>query len=225
MSITAHEQELRRITLLSAVAPATLRRVAQVAMRRAYPAGETIFIAGEPCDAAYVLLSGRVIIYRLSPEGRRQILTQLHPGQAFNMTPLFLDDAHNPSGATALDDVILYTILKDDFLSLIRECPDLSTAVLRDFAVRLQHLGNLVEDLSLHSVQERLAHFLLEHAESGEITQRWTYDDIAERLGTVRDVVGRSLRTLEDAAILRRERGRLVLLDRERLENLAAGKA
>ncbi len=217
-------RELRQTPLLSEVSPATLRRVAQVVIRRVYAAGETIFIAGEPCEAAYVLLTGRVIIYRLSTEGRRQILAQLHPGQVFNITPFFLDGAQNPSDAAALEDVTLYTILKDDFLSLVRECPDLSMAILRDFALRLQHLSNLVEDLSLHSVQERLARFLLDHAESGEITQRWTYDDIAERLGAVRDVVGRCLRTFEDAAVLRRERGRLVLLDRKRLEDLVAGK-
>ncbi|MBN2004891.1 MAG: Crp/Fnr family transcriptional regulator [Anaerolineae bacterium] len=216
--------ELRRTALLSEVSSTTLQRLAQVAIQRAYAAGETIFVAGEPSEAAYILLSGHVIVYRFSSEGRRQILAQLHPGQTFNTTPLFLDDARNPSDAAALDETTLYAILKDDFLRLIRECPDLAMAILRDFAGRLQHLSQLVEDLALHSVQERLVRFLLDHAESGEITQHWTYDEIAERLGTVRDMVGRCLRTLEDAKLLRRERGRLVLLDRSRLKELAAGK-
>jgi len=98
--------------------------------------------------------------------------------------------------------------------------------MLREFANRLDHLTNLVEDLSLRTVRGRLARFLLEHAPAGPsettnasgVTLRWTQDEIAAHLGTVRDMVGRTLRSFGDAGLVRMDRQRIVLLDREGLE-------
>jgi len=116
----------------------------------------------------------------------------------------------------------------------VGECPEMALALLRDFAGRLDHLTNLVEDLSLRTVRGRLARFLLEHAptarlsspksdlsgtaEAGAVTQRWTQEEIAVHLGTVRDMVGRTLRAFADAGLIQMNRQRLVLLDREGLE-------
>jgi len=99
-------------------------------------------------------------------------------------------------------------------------------ALLQDFADRLDHLTILVEDLSLRTVRGRLARFLLEHASTelggtvgeGEVARRWTQDEIAAHLGTVRDTVGRTLRAFVDAGLVRMDRQRIVLLDREGLE-------
>jgi CRP-like cAMP-binding protein len=78
--------------------------------------------------------------------------------------------------------------------------------------------------LALHTVQERLARFLLDQAKTGSpgTLQRWTQQDIAVHLGTVRDVVGRELRALEDAGAIRIERGQIILLDRDTLAAIAA---
>jgi CRP/FNR family transcriptional regulator len=67
-------------------------------------------------------------------------------------------------------------------------------------------------------VRERLARFLLEHVEGGQVAQRWTQEEIAAHLGTVRDMVGRTLRAFADAGLLRIERQRIVLLNRPGLE-------
>lgn len=214
-------QELRKIALLTDLPEDALDCIAKVAIRRTYTKGETIFLAGQPCQAVYLLVSGDVLIYRLSPEGRRQILAELHPGQAFNTVPPFLPDPISASSADALTRVVLYAILIEDFLRLVEQCPKLSMIIMQDFAVRLAHLTSLVEDLALYSVRQRMARFLLDSAAAGKMTQRWTYDDIAERLGSVRDVVGRCLRGFEEQGLLRRERGRLVLVERERLEEIA----
>ncbi len=209
------------MALLANLPPDSLACIARAVVRRTYAPGELIFLAGDVNEDVYLLIEGHVVIYRISLEGRRQILVQLHPGQAFNTVPPFLPTAESPSSAEALTQVLLYSIPKERFLQLVHDCPDLAIVILSDFASRLHHLTGLVEDLALHSVPERLARFLLDHAESGEITHGWTYDDIAERLGTVRDVIGRSLRSFENEGLLRRERDRLVLLDRERLEEIA----
>jgi CRP/FNR family transcriptional regulator len=211
-------QALRRISLFAGLSDETLARIANVAVRHTYAPGETIILEGDPCRAAYFVAEGQVRVYRLSPAGREQVLVRLRPGQAFNTVPPFKPHGVNHATVQALTPVTLYAITCEDFHRLVGKCPEVALAILRDFAGRLDHLTNLVEDLSLRTVRGRLAHFLLEQAEAGAVTQRWTQEEIAAHLGTVRDMVGRTLRAFADAGLVRMDRQRIVLLDREELE-------
>ena len=209
---------LRRISIFADLSDETLARVASVAVRRVYAPGETIIIEGDPCQAAYFIAEGQVRVYRLSLSGREQVLVRLGPGQTFNTVPPFRPQGVNHANVEAATETTLYAIVGDDFRWLVSECPELALAILQDFAGRLDHLTNLVEDLSLRTVRGRLARFLLEHAEASQVTRRWTQDEIAAHLGTVRDMIGRTLRAFADAGLVRRDRQRIVLLDREGLE-------
>ena len=210
---------LRQIALFAGLSDATLAAIAALAQRRTYDADAPILWAEGRAEAAYFVLEGQVRVYRVSREGREQVLVRLEPGQV----PAFQDEARNPANAVALTPVALVVLLRDDFLRLILAHGDLALAVLRDFAGRLSHLTDLVEGLALHTVQVRLARFLLDQADRGTPgeAQRWTQQDIAVHLGTVRDVVGRELRALEDAGVVRVERGRIALLDRDALTRIA----
>ena len=149
------------------------------------------------------------------------MLTRLGPGQAFNTVPPFHPQGVNHATVEALSPVTLYAVAREDFRRLVGECAELALAILQDFADRLDHLTNLVEDLALRTVRGRLARFLLEHADSIQAARNWTHDEIAANLGTVRDMVGRTLRAFADAGLVRIERQRIVLLDREGLETEA----
>lgn len=209
---------LQRIPLLADLSDDALARVADVALARTYEPGETIIFEGDPCRSAYFIARGQVRVYRLSPGGREQVLARLGPGQAFNTVPPFQPEGVNHATVEALTTVTVYAISSDDLRRLVGQSPDLALALLQDFADRLDHLTNLVEDLSLRTVRGRLARFLLEHADEGGVAQRWTQDGIASHLGTVRDMVGRTLRAFADAGLVRIDRQRIVLLDREGLE-------
>ena len=211
-------QALRHIPLFADLSDDALARVASVAHSHTYAPGEVIIIQGDPCRAAYFVAEGQVRVYRLSPGGREQVLVRLGPGQTFNTVPPFTPHGLNHATVEALTPVTLYAITCKDLHRLVVECPELALALLRDFADRLDHLTNLVEDLSLRTVRGRLARFLLERAEVDEITRRWTQEEIAAHLGTVRDMVGRTLRAFADAGLVRMDRQRIVLLDREGLE-------
>jgi len=213
-------QALRRIPFFADLPEDDLARTAHVARARTYAPGETVILEGYPCQAAYFIAEGDVRVSRLSLSGREQVLAQLGPGQAFNTVPAFQAHGMNHATVRALTPATLYTILCDDLRQLVGECPQLALAILHDFAERLDHLTNLVESLSLHTVRGRLARFLLEHAES-DVAQRFTQEEIAARLGTVRDMVGRTLRAFASAGLLRVDRQRIVLLDREGLEDEA----
>jgi CRP/FNR family transcriptional regulator len=212
---------LHAIPLFADLSDDAVARVARVVYTRTYAPGQTVIFEGDPCRAAYFIAAGYVRVYRLSPQGRQQVLARLGPGQTFNTVPPFRPGGVNHATVEALTSITLYAIASEDFRALVGECPELALAVLQDFAARLDHLTNLVENLSLHTVRGRLARFLLERAESGAVTRRWTQEEIAAHLGTVRDVVGRTLRAFADAGLVRVERQRIVLLDREELESEA----
>ncbi len=226
-------EQLRGIALFATLSPATLSEIAAVATLHTVPADTHVLLQGDGCSAAYFILSGVVRIYRVSEEGREQVLVSLGPGKAFNTAPIFQAAGTNPAHVVTLSPALLCTVQKDDLLRLVTARSDLALALLRDFADRLTHLTNLVEGLALHSVQQRVARFLLDRvapvadAVGGSVRnhqpelRRWTQQEMAVHLGTVRDVVGRELRTMEAAGILRLERGRIVLISREALEDLA----
>jgi CRP-like cAMP-binding protein len=211
-------QFLQRVSLLANLSDAALARVASVAYRRTYEPGEMIILEGEPCEVACFIAVGHVRVYRLSPGGREQVLVRLRPGQAFNTVPPFQPRPVNHATVEALTSVTLYVVSRDDLRRLVRECPELALALLQDFADRLDHLTKLVEDLSLRTVRGRLARFLLEYGEEGGVARRWTQDEIAAHLGTVRDMVGRTLRAFAAEGLVRMERQRITLLDREGLQ-------
>jgi CRP/FNR family cyclic AMP-dependent transcriptional regulator len=188
-----------------------------------YEPGEVIIFEGDPCRAAYFIAEGQVRVYRLSPGGREQVLARLGPGQGFNTVPPFQAGGVNHATVDALTPVTIYVIAADDLRRLVSRFPEMALALLQDFADRLDHLTDLVEDLALRTVRGRLARFLLEHVNERKVVRRWTQDEIATHLGTVRDMVGRTLRTFADAGLVRMDRQRIVLLDREGLEAEAYG--
>ncbi len=224
-------QALSQIPLLARLSDAALARVARLAVRREYQAGEIIIVEGAPGRSAYFVAQGRVRAYRLSPEGREQVLTLLGPGQTFNTVHPFQPGGVNHATVEALSPTVLYALTGDDLRRLVSQCPELALALLRDFADRLDHLTNLVEDLALRTVRGRLARFLLENAppefeekaQPAQVVRRWTQEEIAVQLGTVRDMIGRTLRTFADAGLIALDRQRIVLLDREGLEAEAYG--
>ncbi len=220
----ARVHALRDIQLFASHTPhvtlseSALACIAEVVTPRAYPAETLVVVEGELCEAAYFIIAGNVEVYRMSLQGRQQVLARLGPGQAFNTVPLFQGDGRNHASVIARTDVTLYALLREDFQHALYSCPDLALVILRDFADRLTHLTDLVEDLALRSVRGRLARFLLQQADGTAIAQKWTQDEMAAYLGTVRDMIGRSLRALTDERMIRLDRGRIVLLDRAALE-------
>lgn len=215
---------LRSISYLSGLDEATLNALARVAVRRRYDAGQMIFVEGEPCAGLFIVERGRVKIFKLSPGGREQILHIFGAGEGFNDVAV-LDGGPNPVNVMALEPTSVLVIDCPSMVDLLERYPALSRAVIENLASRARHLVSLVEDLSLRTVVGRLAKLLLEQA-SGEVDlerfpQGLTHAQMAARLGTVREVITRSLHKLEDEGIIKIERHRITILDREALEDKA----
>lgn len=216
------EGQVRHIKVLAGVRESTRRRVAELMYERRIPAGQLILLLGDPAEAVYFVLEGEVRLARVSPQGREQLLALFGAGQMFNAVPMFLPEGVNVVQVRALKDTTLAVLYREDFLTLVQTCPDLALALAREFAQRLWQQNRLLEDLALHSVRGRLARFLLDVCTAeGGMARRWTQDEMAARLGSVRDVVGRTLRAFADEGLIRFERSRIVVVDTEALRRVA----
>ena len=221
-------QTLSKLPLFSRLDDDALLEIAPYIQERTSSPGQVIVLEGEPCQAVYFVAQGVVRTGRLSPEGREQVLAYLGPGEPFNLVPA-LDGGSTLATVDAVTDTTLYTISCERLREIMRDHHGVALAVMERLGAEVRRLSDMVEDLALHTVRTRLARFLLtyasaelsEVAEGTQASKRWTQEEIAARIGTVRDVVGRALRTFADDGLIRRERGRLVVVDRARLEREA----
>ena len=199
-----------------------LDEICLVAQKGHYNAGQLIYLEGEPAEALHILESGWVKATRMAPNGREQAMLVLKPGEIFGDVAVFSDIPY-PGTVVALEAVKVWIIHKPVMLKLVARYPELALAIIRRLSERVLYFIGLVEDLSLRDVEARLANTLLKHVvvRDGRLVvprQAWTtFDEMAIRLGTVRDVLSRALRTLESEGLLRVERHEILILDPEGL--------
>jgi len=218
MAITV--EVLSQLPFFAGLAEGDLLEIAAYVRERTFSPGQVITLEGEPCRAVYFVAHGVVRALRLSLEGREQVLAYLGPGETFNLVPV-LDRRPNLSTVDALTEATLYTIPCQRFHQIMRDHHEVALAALEHLAAEVRRLSDMVEGLALHTVRTRLARFLLAQAEGMRHPKRWTQEEIAAHIGTVRDVVGRTLRAFADDGLIRRERGRIVVVDRAGLEREA----
>lgn len=207
------------VPYLAKLAPPIIQALADVAMPRHYMAGAVIFSEGDPENGLYMVEQGQVKICRYSKEGREQILNLFGPGDTFNDVAV-LDGGASPATAIAFTDATLWRVARPDLQALATRHPALAWALIESIARRTRYLVGLVQDLSLRSVKSRLAKLLLDQAQSAQqeaVPRMLTQEEMASRLGTVREVVGRALRTLVNAGIIEFDRHQIVILDLDRL--------
>ncbi len=216
-------ERLRQLTLFSDLGDDALREITPYLHERSFSPSQMIILEGEPCQAIYFVTKGVVRARRTSLEGREHVLSYLGPGEVFNLVPM-LDESFNLTTVDAVTEATLYVLPCQRAWQILRDHPSVARATLKRLAADIRHLTDMVEDLALHTVSTRLARFLLARAEETGPPQRWTQEEIATHIGTVREMVGRSLRDFAARGLIRRERGRIVVVDRERLESEAAGR-
>jgi CRP/FNR family cyclic AMP-dependent transcriptional regulator len=188
--------------------------------RLTFTDGQVIMLQGETDTPIYFVLAGSVRIFRANAEGREQTLTRLQAGDTFNLPTPFSSSHVAPATAVAVGDVDLLAMSASDFRRVVSETPEIALAVLRDLSNRLQQFVELTHDLSLRSVRARLAGFLLSQTTAPD-HERWTHEEMAARVGTVREVISRTIREFEKTGLLEMQRHRIVILDAAALQEIA----
>ena len=213
---------LQSVPYFSGLSAAELDSLREFIFEKKTERGQMILAEGEPADILYFVASGAVKVFKTSAEGKEQILNIVRPGESFNDVPIF-DGGPNPASAEAMGAVALYSIRRSELDVLLRNHPQVSLNVTKVLAGQARHLGLLVEDLSFRHVIGRVAKILIEYAGDGTGPRpRLTQQEIAAMAGTVREVVGRSLKALEEEGAIRLEHHRIVVADMDTLKGMVA---
>lgn len=213
---------MQRVPYFTGVDVTALRQLAELATWHEYAPGAVIFLEGEMSAGLCALDTGWVKVVKFSLDGREQVLRYFGPGEVFSEIGIFLARP-NPATAIALEPTALWRLHHSALQPLLAAQPELLLHVMANMADRIAHLAELVADLSLHTVEVRLARLLLESGTDNALERRpWlTQSELAARLGTVPDVLSRALRTLADAGLIHFDRRRISILDRAGLQQRA----
>jgi CRP/FNR family transcriptional regulator len=201
--------------------PTEIDAISGYAFEKKAGKGEMITREGDPGEALYFVFSGAVKCFKTSEEGKEQIIRIAIPGESFNDVEVF-DGGPNTTTAESMSLVVLYCIAKRDMERILRDHPKVVSNAATVLTQRIRQLLELVEDLSFRQVIGRLARLLLDYAGDGTGPRpRLTQQEMAAAVGTAREVVGRSLKTLHEEGAIRMERNRIVIVDREGLKQMA----
>jgi CRP/FNR family cyclic AMP-dependent transcriptional regulator len=217
---------LRSGGLFGALSEDELSFLAARTRSRATAAGELLFSEGEACSGLYMVASGRVRIFKISPNGREHVLAIEGPGSSIAELPVF-DGGTYPASAAAVDASQLLFISRDDFRGLCLEHPEIALKVLQVVGARLRRLVGIIEELSFTTVRHRLIAWLLRRAQAegqgGSPQPQFTMDvnhqEIAAQIGTVRELVSRNLARLQAQGLITVDGRRVSIQD---LDNLRA---
>jgi len=214
---------LSEIALFAALSESEIQGLAQRAVERRFAADEMLFWEGEACAGIFLIVQGSVKIFRTSPGGREVMLAIESAPATVAELPLF-DGGPYPASVRVVEPVVALFINKSDFQQVCRQYPDVALKVLAVVGQRLRHLVGLVEAMTFGSVTQRLARLLLDaskmaDAESFELPV--THQELASRLGTVREVVSRNLARFRAGGLIRAQGRQVEIVDRRGLEQEA----
>jgi CRP-like cAMP-binding protein len=216
--MTVNPESLKSIPYFAGLSDAELATVNSRVFEKKAVRGDIIVFEGESSDALYFVVSGVVKVFKTSADGKEQIFRIIRPGDSFNDVPVL--GGQNPASAAAMSEVTLHGIKKTDLETLSRSYPQLALNIIKVLSLRVQEMITLVEDLSFRRVNSRVAKILLEYAGNGE-RPRLTQQEMAAMIGTAREMVGRSFRSLEAEGAIRIERNRVVIANYAVLKKIA----
>ncbi|MBW1722600.1 MAG: Crp/Fnr family transcriptional regulator [Deltaproteobacteria bacterium] len=200
-----------------------LRDLADIAEERRVERGTMIFHDGDEGNGFYVVIAGRVKIYKLSFDGKEQILHLFGPGEPFGEVPVFAGQRF-PANAQSMEPGLLLFFPREAFVELITGNPFLALNMLAVLSVRLRRFAHLIDDLSLKEVPGRLAAYLLYLSErkmgSLDFELGITKGQLAALLGTIPETLSRILSRMKSRGLIETEGRRIRILDLEGLETL-----
>jgi CRP/FNR family transcriptional regulator len=221
---------LRRCPLFAGLKEDDLKRIRAIASLRQIEKKEVLFSDGEEARGFYVILSGKVKLFKVSPEGKEQILHVVSAPDAFAEAALFLEGTY-PAFAEAMTDSQLLYFPKRDFTQLIEKNPQLSINIIVTLSHFLKRFASLIEELSLKEVSSRIAKYVVDlsikSSKEGKSPKEVELDlsktQLALKLGTISETLSRTLAKMKAKRIIDVKKNRIIILNREALEELASG--
>jgi CRP/FNR family transcriptional regulator len=218
---------LQQTALLASLSQPELQMLAARTVRKLFSSGELLFSEGEPCNGLHIIARGKVRIFKTSVSGREQVLAVNVPGESIAEIPVF-DGGPYPASAVAIEDVEIAFISRRDFQAYCLQHPEVALKVLLVVGARLRGLVGIIEELSFTTIRQRLISVLLKLAQSeGKKTKRGiefllpaSHQELANQLGTVRELISRNLMRLQAEGLLDVDARQIVVKDMKGLSAL-----
>jgi CRP/FNR family transcriptional regulator len=222
---------LGKTTLLSSLSEPELQMLAAHAVRKLFSADELLFSEGEPCNGLHIIARGKVRMFKASVNGREQVLSVNVAGESVAEIPVF-DGGPYPASAIALEDTEIVFISRRDFKAYCLEHPEVALKVLTVVGTRLRNLVGIIEELSFTTIRQRLISTLLKLAKSeGKKTAHGiefqlpaNHQELANQLGTVRELISRNLTRLQAEGLIDIDARQIVVKDIKGLSALQESK-
>jgi CRP/FNR family transcriptional regulator len=217
-------EQIKAIPLFEGLSQKQYAELARIAIDRSYQRGQVIFAEGDEGIGFYVLIAGKVKVFKLSPEGKEQILHVLEPGEPFGEAAVFAGQPF-PAHAETLEKSRIFFFPRAAFIELIKGDPSMALNMLAILSRRLRKFTALVEDLSLKEVPGRLAAYLFYMSEqrdgSDDLKLDIAKNQLASLLGTIPETLSRILTRMVKQGLIRLDGSRIKIVDRRGLEELA----
>jgi CRP/FNR family transcriptional regulator, cyclic AMP receptor protein len=208
---------LRAVPLFEHVRAEDLERIARVARGRSYPKNSVIVFEDDPGDALYVVIAGQVKVVLVGEDGKEVILSTLEKNDFFGEMSL-IDDEPRSAHVIAMEDSELLVLRREDFQNQLEESPQIAIGLVRALTKRLRQADSKIGSLVLLDVTGRVARLLLDHADAADgttITKKLTHHMIAQMIGSSRETVSRTMRTLQDQGMIAVTKTTVTITDRQ----------
>lgn len=217
---------ISNIPLFHSLPEAALTMLDRILKEREFARGDNIFTEGSESTGFYIVMKGRVKVFKLSIEGKEQILHIVGPRELLGAVSAFAGNPY-PAYADAMESTTALFFPRKEFLTLIRKEPSVVMNMMANLSLRLQHFTRMIEDLSLKEVPGRLAAYLLYMCQQTGCGDAINIDiskgQLASLLGTIPETLSRILRKMSEKGIIEVSGRRIKLINKKTLQDIING--
>lgn len=201
-----------------------LKKIASIATTLNFDKGEMIFHEGDKGNGIYMVEKGTIKVFKLSFEGKEQILHIYGPGHTFGEVPVF-EGKNFPASAMAIEKSVIIFLPREKFVNLITSTPGLGMNLLADLSRRLREFTVQIENLSLKEVPARLSAYFLtlsrEQNNQKKLMLPISKAQLSNLIGTTPETVSRVLKKMMDSDLIDVQTKTIVIKDIEGLQDLS----
>lgn len=213
---------LSELAVFQDLSPREMEELNRITTMSTVPRGRVFYRPEETSEVLFILKEGRVQLYRISPEGKKLVITTLGPHTLFGEMALLGTKMHN-TFAEAVEDCLICVMSRTDLERLILNKPQVALRILEITGKRLREAEERLENMAFKGIPARLASMLLRLAEEqgNESIMGLTHQDLAESVGTYRETATQVLNDLKSSGLIDIGRKRITILDKNRLTEVA----
>ncbi|MCP4366697.1 MAG: Crp/Fnr family transcriptional regulator [Deltaproteobacteria bacterium] len=215
---------LLNIPIFSGLSKDQIKQIERIAVEKEMVKGRIIFSEGDEGSGFYVVVKGRVKVFKVSPDGKEHILHIVGPGETFGQVAVYAGRSF-PASSAAITKSHLLFIPRTAFVELIADNPSLAMSMLAALSLRLREFTVQIENLSLKEVPGRLASYLIyladEQKAGGHISLPISKGQLASLLGTIPETLSRIFTKISNQNLIEVSGREIKILDRPGLDDLA----